>query len=314
MDLSIIIVNYNSSGVLRGCLRSIYASIISMEYEIIVVDNNSSDGMLSEVKSEYATVNFVELSKNVGFAAGNNAGISIAKGRVLLLLNPDTIVEKDTIDSLFNRLLQDGSIGIAGPKIFYADKTLQSKFMPKKAPNLFGLFCEIFYLDKIFPHSRVMNSYFGADFDYDMEQDVGQVCGACLMIKKEVIDKIGLFDEHFFLYFDEADLCLRAARAGFKILYFPKVSIVHLEGASSAAYSRKRVENYYRTELYFFRKHYGILQTILLYLLNLAGFSVRLLTIPFYLVKDRDVKKVVRHFWALVYHLNPIHIKEAIEI
>ncbi|OGT21485.1 MAG: hypothetical protein A3C55_03015 [Gammaproteobacteria bacterium RIFCSPHIGHO2_02_FULL_42_13] len=164
----------------------------------------------------------------------------------------------------------------------------------------------------MFPRSRVMNSYFGANFDYDREQWVGQICGACLMIRKAVIEKIGLFDERFFLYFDEADLCLRAARAGFKMLYFPDASIVHLEGASSASSSRRRVDNYYMTQLYFFRKHYGIFQTFLLYCLNLTGFALRSLTIPLYLAKDRDARKVLRHFWAFTYHLNLLNLKEAV--
>jgi GT2 family glycosyltransferase len=166
----------------------------------------------------------------------------------------------------------------------------------------------------MFPHSRLLNSYFGADFDYDSEQEVGQVCGACLMIKREVLDRAGLFDERFFLYFDEADLCLRAARAGYRSLYFPQVSIVHLEGASSVSANRNRVYNYYKMQLYFFRKHYGAAQAVLLYLLNFVGFALRFLTIPLYLIKDGNSKKVKRHFWAFIYHLNPAHLKEAVKI
>lgn len=314
MDLSIIIVNYNSSGVLGNCLRSIYASAIKIDHEIIVVDNSSTDDMLKELKSEFPGVNLIELPENIGFAAGNNVGIAAARGGTLLLLNPDTIVEKDAIDSLYNRLSPDRSISIIGPKILYTDRSLQSRFIPKKVPTLWYLFCEMFYLDKLFPRSRIFNSYFGADFNYEKEQEVGQICGACLMIKKKVIDKTGPFDEKFFLYFDEADLCLRVSQAGFKMLYFPKASIVHLEGASSASAGRKRVENYYRTELYFFRKHYGIFQTCLLYCLNLTGFTLRFLTIPLYLAKDRNANKVSRHFWAFIYHLNLIHLKEAVTL
>jgi GT2 family glycosyltransferase len=280
---------------------------------VIVVDNDSGDGMIPALRREFTETEFIELDRNAGFAAGNNVGIARARGQTLLLLNPDTIVPKKMIDALFERMALDRSIGIIGPTIFYIDGSLQSRYIPKKIPTLFYLFCEMFYLDKMFPKSRLFNSYFGAGFDYGMEQEVGQVCGACMMIKKEVFDKIGLFDERFFLYFDEADLCLRAKRAGFRTMYYPATSIVHLEGASSLSSNRERVYNYYRTQLYFFRKHYGPVKTFALYILNLGGFTTRFLTVPFYLIKDRNFDKVARHFWAFVYHLNPVHLIEALE-
>lgn len=313
MDLSIIIVNYNSSGLLKGCLESIIASNLNIEYEIIVVDNNSPDDSLDSLKASYGDVRFLELSQNRGFAAGNNAGIKVAKGKAVALVNPDTVLDPDAIQRLYDKLMSSDKIGIVGPKIFYAGNGLQSEVLPKKIPNLGHLFFEMFWLRRVFPASDTLNSYHGAgSFDFDEEQRLEQVSGACFMIKKEVIDKVGLMDETFFLYFEETDWCLRSLRAGYEIFYVPSAMITHLEGGSASRFSRKAVEKFYESELYFIKKHYGNLRAILLFFLNAGGFAFRLLLTPALLMRERNMAKVRRSFWGLLYHLNLNHLIEVI--
>jgi len=313
MDISIIIVNYKSSQYLRSCIESIFASELNVEYEIIIVDNNSLDEGLIDIKNKYPTVKFIYLLENKGFARGNNVGIKNAQGRVVLLLNPDTIVEKNTIQDLFDKLMENEKIGIVGPKIYYGDGSLQTKFLAKKIPKIYYFFLEIFYLDKLFSFSELMNSYYGTNFDFNKEQYLDQVCGACLMIKREVINRIGPMDEHFFLYFEETDWCFRAIQSGYKVVYVPFASIIHHEGKSSSIMMKKSVEAYYKSELFFFRKHYGVFKTVLLYFTNLFGFTFRLLAIPIYLIKDKNFYKISRQCWALLFHLNGKNLFKALK-
>lgn len=311
--LSIIIVNHNSSGPLKDCLESIAASIIDVAYEVIVVDNSPSRAGLRTLKEAYSAATFIELSDNRGFAAGNNAGIKAARGRALLLLNPDTVLEPHAIQRLYGRLMSSNKTGIVGPMIHYPDGSLQSEVLPKKIPGLKDLFFELFLVRRAFPGSEAMSSYHGVrGFDFYQEQKVEQVSGACLMIKKEVIDAVGLMDEKFFLYFEETDWCLRALKAGYEIFYVPSASITHLEGASAPRCARRAVERFYASELYFIKKHYGNPQAVLLFFLNAAGFVFRLLIAPAILLKEKNTNKVRRSFWGLAYHLNIIHLIEAI--
>lgn len=307
IDLSIIIVNYNSSEVLYDCLRSVYVSTTHAQYEIIVVDNHSITSIPIQLKAAFPQVQYVELEENLGFAGGSNKGIRISRGKTVLLLNPDTEVEAGAVQVLYDKLTENPAVGVAGPKIRYPDGSLQTRHIPKQMPTVFNFFCELFYLDKLFPRSPVMNSYFGADFDFGKEQFLGQVSGACFMIKKEVIDKIGLLDERLFLYFDEADWCVRALRAGYKVLYVPSASVMHHEGKSADQNLRKSRELYLNSQSYLIRKHQGLARAILLYFVNLLGYTFRLFALPYYLLKDKNTYKVRINLFGLLYHLNIIH-------
>lgn len=311
IDISIIIVNYKSSGHLKKCLPSIYASKLDASYEVIVVDNDSSDPGWTKIKSDYPQATFLELDENRGFAAGNNAGIKLAIGNVIALINPDVEVAPDAIQILYDKLSSRKNVGIVGPKIYYADKSLP--VLPRMIPNLrFLLYSQVF-LGKLFPRNAEFNLYNDANlFDFDKEQYVDQICGACLMIKKETVEKIGLLDENFFLYYEETDWCLRSKQAGYKTLYVPRATIFHYEGGSSEARKRRSTEYFYQSELYFFRKHYGKKSTVCLYLINISGFIFRLIISAVYLAKEKNTNKVKKNFWGLIFHLNPANFIKAI--
>jgi len=311
VNMSIIIVNYKSSDFLSNCIKSVLESQLNVKYEIIVIDNASSDAGLATIKKKFPGVIFIDAEKNNGFAAGNNIGIKLAKGEVLLLLNPDTIVNKNTIHQLYNKINSDPKIGIVGPKMYYEDGELQTKNIIKKIPTLFAIFSHLFFLDNLFPKIKFFNSYYGLESDCMEGQYWENVSGACLMIKREVIEKIGLMDENFFLYFEETDWCFRTIKEGYKILYIPSASITHFVGGSGIPYKKRNVFAYYESQLYFFKKHYGNFHYTVLYLLSLIGFSFRLLIIPIYIISGKNVAKIKRNLFALLFHLyfcNYIHV------
>ncbi len=309
-DVSIIIVNYKSSEVLNNCIQSIYAQTKNLSFDITVIDNNSNDPGLHIIKNKFPEINFIFLNENPGFAAGNNTGIKEASGNAILLLNPDTILLNNTIDILYKKLTSDSGIGITGPKIFYEDKTIQNIFIPKKIPNLRYMFFEIFFLDKLLKSIPFFNQYFQYGMDFTKEHEPEQLNGSCLMIRKSVLDEIGLMDQNFFLYFEETDLCFRALKKGYRIIYDPAAEIIHLEGKSSAHLKKRSIYAYYQSELYFFYKHYGILSFLILYLINLSGYILRLPILPFYLLKYKNFIKITRNFYALVFHLNLFNLKK----
>jgi GT2 family glycosyltransferase len=304
VNLSIIIVNYKSSDFLLGCIKSIFESQLDVKYEIIVVDNASADEGLAAVKKTFPEVTFIDAEKNNGFAAGNNKGINKAKGGVLLLLNPDTVVNENTIQQLYDKINSDPKIGIVGPKMFYEDGKLQTKNIIKKIPTLFAVFSHLFFLDNLFPKIKLFNSHYGLESDCLKEQNWENISGACLMIKREVVEKIGLMDENFFLYFEETDWCFRAIKEGYKILYVPSASITHFVGGSGIPSRKRNVFAYYESQSYFFKKHYGIFHFTALYLLDLIGFSFRLLITPVYLIAGKNAAKIKRNLFAFLFHLN----------
>lgn len=308
VNLSIVTVNYRSSDFLRKCLRSVYASDLRIPYEFIVVDNDSWDEKMDALQKDFPEAIFIRLPENRGFPGGNNAGFERARGSVYLLLNPDTEVDPRAIQTLYDKITSGQATGMAGPKIYYPDGTLQTEYVPKKMPTLFDFFMEMFYLDKIFSKIPAFNSYYGANFQYEKEQTLGQLSGACLMVKKEVVERVGGIDEKLFLYFDEADWCRRAEKAGYRMLYVPSASIVHYEGKSAGLNKKRSVELWHNSQLYLMRKHYGRGIALLLYGVNLIGFMLRILTAPIYLLKYGNWGKVKKNLWQIEYHLNPSHL------
>lgn len=302
--LSIIIVNYRSSGILGNCLDSVGRSRLSASYETIVVDNGTWDEGMDRLEHEWPQVKFVRLPENLGFAGGNNAGFRVASGKYYLLLNPDAEVAPDAVQKLIDTAAADPKIGMAGPKIFYPDGSLQMRYLPKRMPTLASFFFELFYLDKLFAKHPVINGYYGGDFDVDREQDLGQLCGACLLIKREVIDRIGGIDEKLFLYFDEADWCRRAAAAGYRVRYIPSASIIHHEAQSAGLDKRRSIALWHNSQLYLMQKHYGRPTASALFVLNLIGYIFRLLAAPYHLVRHRNLDKIKKNIYQLEYHLR----------
>ncbi|MEK7167612.1 MAG: glycosyltransferase family 2 protein [Patescibacteria group bacterium] len=222
MKLSIIIVSWNVKGLLKKCLES-----IKEDFEIIVVDNNSKDGTKEMVEKDFPEAKLIKNKKNLGFAKANNQGIQEAKGDCILFLNPDTEILDGTLEKCLKEM--DTGIGILGCKILNPDLTIQPSV--RRFPTFLNILLILSKLPKFF-HFKSLDHYLAKDFNYDKSQEVDQVMGAFMMVKKEVLDKVGMFDERFFLWFEEVDFCRRAKRNGFKIYYLAEAEIIHYGGQS----------------------------------------------------------------------------------
>jgi hypothetical protein len=232
MDLSIIIVNYKSADKTSACIESIKDSDLSgLSFEILVVDNCSSDGGVQTIREKHNDVLIIESNRNLGMGGGNNLGIRSARGRYILVLNPDTLIRKNAIRSLCDIMEKRQNVGIAGPKLFNPDGTLQYsclRFPKMYTPILRRTFLGIF-------GKRHLDSFLMKDFDHAKTSEVDWLIGSCLLIRKGLLDSLGqAFDERFFMYFEDTDLCRRAHEAGFLVIYHPEAEAIHYHSRQSA--------------------------------------------------------------------------------
>jgi N-acetylglucosaminyl-diphospho-decaprenol L-rhamnosyltransferase len=246
MDLSIIIVNWNTLPLLRICLASIFdASLCGLTMEVIVVDNGSSDGSVDMVKREFPSVQLVTNTTNIGFAWAANQGIRWSAGDFVLLLNSDIIVEKQTLSALMEFMKVHKDAGMCGARLMRSDGSVQ--------PYLFGSDPTLSYLIR-----RGLKRLFLRKALHDWEtkdiMEVDWVSGACLIARREALSAVGLLDENIFMYFEDTDLCLRARLFGWKVYYNPTATVIHLGGQSSNDKERRKV--YFESLLYFYKKHY----------------------------------------------------------
>ncbi|MBX4191201.1 MAG: glycosyltransferase family 2 protein [Candidatus Doudnabacteria bacterium] len=248
MDLSIILLNYNTKELTKKCLQSVFTSKTNYKFEVIVADNGSTDGSLEMLKSEFPQIKLVENNANLGFSKGNNAGIRQASGRYILLLNTDTEVKSDTIDESIKYLDANASVGIVGAKVLLPDGTLD-KACRRKFPNPWNSFLRLFGLKNF--------SDYNIDSPIDQEMEVDSVMGAYLMIKKEVVNKIGLLDEEYFMYGEDLDWCWQTKQAGYKVVYYPKSEIIHYKYGSSQSIPFKTIKMAHIAMKIFYRKYYA---------------------------------------------------------
>jgi len=233
MDISIIIVNYKSKGLALNCVKSILeADFGDLRYEIIVVDNNSGDALGEILAWQYPQVKFIQNKKNLGMGAGNNVGIKKAQGDYVVVMNPDTLAFKDTFTRLFDYMEINKEVGVVGPRQLNPDKTIQD-----------SCYCWPSLLTPIYRRTPLGNfkfaqkdidRYLMKDFDHKRESEVDWLLGSFLFCRKEALDQAGLFDERFFLYFEDTDLCQRFWQKGRKVIYYPQSQIIHNHVRASA--------------------------------------------------------------------------------
>lgn len=255
MDLSILIVNYNTRELTLDALRSVYRSQTNYTFEVILIDNHSTDGSLEAIKEEFPQVKIIENQENVGFAKANNQGIRRAAGRYILLLNSDTIIQPDTLEIMLRFMDQHPNIGASGCKVVLPDGSLD-KACRRGFPTPSASFYYAFGLAKLFPHVPKFNQYQLSYLDPDDDYPVDCLVGAFMLVRREVIDHVGMLDEDFFMYGEDVDWCYRIKKAGWEIYYYPKTSIIHYKGAGKKRKSRKVVYEFHRAMILFHRKHY----------------------------------------------------------
>ena len=256
LSFSIIIVNWNTRELLARCLASIYQHPPRVPFEVIVVDNASSDGSAAMVRERFPQVRLIENQENVGFAKGNNQAIAASQGKYILLLNSDTVVLPQALNRLIDFIETHPRAGMAGPRLLNPDGSLQPSCTP--FPTLAREAWRLFHGYRIKP----LAEYPMATWDEITPREVDVLMGACLLVRREVIDQIGLLDEAFFMYSEEVDWCLRTKRAGWLVWWVPQASVVHYGGQSSRQASEKMFLQLYRSKVLFFRKHYGPARTL----------------------------------------------------
>ena len=270
MDLSISIVNYNNKECLAACLDSIYTHPPGVSFEVTVVDNGSADGSAEVVRRAYPQARIIENSENRGFVKANNQGIRASGGRYLLSLNNDTIIQNGTLAGLVRFMQEHPDVGACGPKVLNQDGTFQRQCR-RSFPTISSSLSYFLKLHKVFPRSEFFGRYLMTHWDCDRGGEVDSVSGCCLMVRREVIEKVGVLDENFIMYGDDLDWCYRIKQAGWKVCYVPGVQIVHLGGQSSRRLSRRCVVLFYRAMAVFYRKHYASRHTFIVNSLVYAG-------------------------------------------
>ncbi len=272
--ISIIVVNYKSSKDIYTCLASIVKYETNYKkYEIIIVDNDSNDPDLQRLKNSFPQIKILYAPKNGGFAYGNNLGIAVATFDYIMLLNPDTYLEDNSIEKLYNRLACGSDADLIGPMLLYPDKRNQSYYLPKSYLTLWKLFCAQFNLYKLFPNSRLFNSYYRTYMDYEKEVYVEQISGAALMFKKNILGKTGLMDDNYFMYYEESDFCYQAVKNNCRLLYYPQSKIIHIGGYSNTSKWHSNVAT--QSLKYYFKKNFSTVSSLIALLLFNLGETIR---------------------------------------
>jgi N-acetylglucosaminyl-diphospho-decaprenol L-rhamnosyltransferase len=267
-SLSIILVNYNGIEFLDNCLKSIDEFVTDCSHEVIIVDNSSTDKSIENIKDVFPAIRLINSPVNLGFGKANNLAVKYSQGDHLLFLNTDTILVENTPKLLSDYLNQHQDIGAISPRIIFDDGSYQLSC--GKLPSL-----TIEFIDKIrYGLDKKWHHIFGSLYNrqYSSIKEMGWLTGACLMMRRDIFEQLGGFDESFFMYFEDKDICKRVREAGWKVVYYPKTSIIHLLGGSSSGF-KKSVSNYYRdSQSYYYQKHLGEFQTSILKIyLRLSG-------------------------------------------
>lgn len=257
MNLSVIILSFNTKKLLEDCLTSVFQHTSGLEFEVIVVDNASSDGSAEMTEKKFPQVKLIKNKQNLGFARGNNQALRQAKGEVIMLLNSDTVVKNEALARLVSFMDEHPKAGVVGAKLLNPEGTPQAS--AGRFPSLPVVFLMLFR--EHFGGSHLVRT------SYQKTQEVDWVMGAALVVRKEILPKTGLLDEKVFMYYDEVEWCYRIKKAGFKIYFYPAAEIVHLGQKSSATGRKGPILANYQGLIHFYKKHKNPLEFFLLRIL-----------------------------------------------
>lgn len=270
MDISIIIVNYKVKYFLKQALLSVEKALKGIEGEVFVVDNNSEDGSVEMVERNFSDVILMANKDNVGFAKANNQAMRRAKGRYVLLLNPDTVLEEDTLKRCIDFMDVTPDCGGLGVKMIDGS----GQFLPESKrgfPSPAASFYKLSGISSFFSKSKYFNSYYLGHLSEDENQEVDVLAGAYMMMRKTVLDQVGLLDESYFMYGEDIDLSYRIQKGGYKNYYLAETRIIHYKGESTKRNSIKYVRIFYKAMIIFAKKHFaGNKASLFIFLLNIA--------------------------------------------
>ena len=256
VNLSCIIVNYYSSASLNNCLESVYRTLRKISFEVIIVDNSQNDPGMVSLKEFYPQVRVIQNATNVGFSKANNQAALSAQGKTLLFLNPDTILADQAIEEMVALLESNLDIGALGPKVLNADGSLQ--YSCRRFPTLMtGFFNRYSLLSWWFPDNPFTVQYLMKDFNHDENREVDWLSGCCLMVPHTIFEKAGGFDEHYFLFNEDIDLCRAIGQNGFKVIYFPLAKITHHISTSNSKVPARIIIKRHHGMKHYYEKHHG---------------------------------------------------------
>ena len=251
---------------LGDCLESVYRTIEKIQFEVILVDNSSNDNGLKSILKSYTKTQLINNPKNVGFAQANNQGAKIASGDFLLFINPDTIMTEGAVESMLDYIQSDSSIGILAPKVLNPDQTIQ--YSCRKFPTLWsGLFNRYSLMTRLFPNNRYSKDYLMVDYDHNSICSVDWVSGCCMMMSESTLKKTGGFDENYFLFIEDVDLCQVIKKQGLRVVYFPNAKIFHKISSSNTRSTSRAIIKRHQGMIYYNQK-YGETNLIMQYTIN----------------------------------------------
>ncbi|MBC7997225.1 MAG: glycosyltransferase family 2 protein [Leptolyngbya sp.] len=258
MDLSVVVVSWNTRALLSKCLTTLKSELESLgpnfKSEVFLIDNNSADGSAEMAAAEHPWVVLTANKENLGFAKANNQAFRVAKGRLVLLLNPDTEVQPGAIRVLIEFIDSHPDAAIVAPQLLNSDGSVQRSC--REFPTFMGMVYELIGLSKMFPDNQTFGRYKMLDFNHDTERQVDQPEGACLLVRRAVMDEVGLLDEGFFMLFEEVDWCYRIIEAGYQIWFTPRAQVIHHYGQSIKQVKVRMILSSHRGLYRFWHKHY----------------------------------------------------------
>lgn len=259
LQLSVIIVHYNNARDLFECLESIYKYRSNIKFEIILVDNSLRKMIFSSIKEKYKDVKYISSPKNLGYGGGINLGAKHAKGDFLFVLNPDVIFKEEIFETLVKKIVNDIKIGIIAPLLYSTNGKIMEQGAKELTPKR-AIF-KLSFIDKLFPHNSISKNYWVNSWDTKKLTYVDNIPGTAFIIRRKLFETIGGFDEHFFLYFEEFDLCKKVRNLGYKICIDPAAKLIHKWGTSTKKLSNIN-DIFVKSRFYYFRKNYGLLKAL----------------------------------------------------
>lgn len=260
IDVSVIIVNYNTKNLLNACLGTVFRTSGMVTSEVIVVDNASTDGSTAFIKAKYSSVYLIQNSKNLGFAAANNKGIQLSHGRYILLLNSDTEMREGVLDYMVDFMDKHSTVGASTCKVLLPNGRIDPA-CHRGFPTPWASFTYFVGMERLFPRSKLFGQYHLGYKDMNRTHDIDSPMGAFFLVRREVVDQVGSLDESFFMYGEDLDWAYRIRKAGWRILFCPEKSIFHRKKQSGRAKEnmvirRETDKHFYEAMAIFYRKHY----------------------------------------------------------
>ncbi|MBX9722221.1 MAG: glycosyltransferase family 2 protein, partial [Candidatus Obscuribacterales bacterium] len=255
MRLSVITVSWNVSKLLDVSLQTLKRDIEGIDAEVFVIDNASADDSVEMVRREHPWVKLIANDSNLGFAKANNQAIKLATGEYVLLLNPDTEVIPGAIPKLIQFLEEHPKAAVVAPQLINSDGSIQRSC--REFPTFLGMVYELLGLSKMFPNNKTFGSYKMLDFEHDVLREVDQPEGACLLMRRSILDEVGTLDEGYFMLFEEVDWCYRVKEAGWQIWFDPSAKVVHHFGQSIKQVKVRMIVSSHKGLYRFWSKHYA---------------------------------------------------------